>query len=420
MRSTTLQLAYGDGSLSVEIPPANLLGVIHPIQAAEPGEKPDGAAILCAALAHPIGTPLLRQIVKPGQKIVIVTSDMTRPCPSDKLLPPVIAELEAAGIPDGDITIVLALGLHRPMSEAEIDQALSPVMRRRFRVLNHDAGDCVRLGVTPAGTPVEFFRPVVEADVRICLGNLEFHYFAGYSGGAKAILPGCASKATVTANHAMMVHPLAASGVIEGNPLRADLEQGVALLGVDFILNAVVDSQHNVLSAVAGDVIAAHRQGCQQIAARGKVKIPRRADIVLASAGGFPKDINFYQAHKALESAKLAVRDGGALILVAECPEHIGHPVFERWMLEAASPQEILERIRREFVLGGHKAAAIAAIESRADLYLVSAMPEALARRLFTTPFASPQQALEAALEKLGANSQVLVLPQAGSVLPDV
>jgi nickel-dependent lactate racemase len=417
INATTVSLPYGERSLAVQVPAGHLLDVILPKTGAI--EVRDEAEMIRAALERPIGSPRLRDLVHRGQRIAIVTSDLTRPCPSERLLPFVLEELSAAGIPDEDIFVVLGLGLHRPMTEEEIDRVVSPEVHRRIRVLNHNAEDVVRLGVTSRGTPVEFFRPLVEADVRVCLGNLEFHWFAGFSGGAKAVLPGCASRATVTANHALMVRPGVGAGRIQGNPLREDIEEGAAMLGVHFILNVVVDGQHNILSAVAGDVTAAHRRGCEAIAARGKVKVPRKADIVIASAGGFPKDINMYQAHKGLENAAYFVRDGGILILAAECREALGNKTFEQWMFAASSPQEILERIQKEFVLGGHKAAGIANIERRAKVFLVSDMPDDLVRRLFMTPFADVQEALQAALQELGSESQVLVLPQAGSIIPD-
>jgi lactate racemase len=417
MTSTTVLLPYGERSLSVEVPSKNLLEVILP--KADAKDAPNEAEVIRGALENPIGSPRLGDLAHKGQRIAIVTSDLTRPCPSERLLPFVLHELADAGIPDEDIFIILGLGLHRPMTEEEIDRLISPQVHRRIRVLNHDVDDVVRLGITSRGTPVEFFRPLVEADVRICLGNLEFHWFAGFSGGAKAILPGCASRPTVTANHALMVRPGVGSGRIQGNPLREDIEEGVAMLGVDFILNVVVDGQHDILSAVAGDVTAAHRRGCEAIAARGKVKVSRKADIVIASAGGFPKDINMYQAHKGLENAAYFVRDGGILILAAECREGIGNKTFNEWMLAASSPQDILERIQKEFVLGGHKAAGIANIERRAKVFLISDMSDDLVRRLFMTPVVGLAEALESALQGLGQDSQILVLPQAGSTIPD-
>jgi nickel-dependent lactate racemase len=412
-----IELAYGQHTIPLEIPESNLLGVFRPQAAADTASE---ESLISESMANPIGTPSLREMVKRGQKIAIVTSDLTRPTPSVRLLPAILEELAAAGIPDEEVFIVMALGLHRPMSEEEIERALSPQIKRRFRVYNHDVNDTLRLGITSAGTPVEIFRPLVEADFRICLGNIEFHYFAGYSGGAKAVFPGCASKAGVTANHAMMTRPEAAAGQIEGNPVRKDLEEAAAMLGIDFILNAVVDGQHRIVGAFAGEVTAAHRKGCEMVARRGKVPIPRQGDIVIASAGGFPKDINFYQAQKALDNAAYFVRDGGIIILLAECPEGFGNQTFESWLLGAASPRELLEKIQQDFVLGGHKAAAIAAVQVRAPVYMVSNIPAGELRSGHLAPFQTLPEALEAALEELGPQSEILVLPQAASILPIV
>jgi nickel-dependent lactate racemase len=259
---------------------------------------------------------------------------------------------------------------------------------------------------------------VVEADFRICLGNLELHYFAGYSGGAKAILPGCASRTTLNANHSLMVRPEARAGRLEGNPVRADLEEGASMVGIDFILNVVVDgAEHRIVGAVAGDVTAAHRRGCALVAERGIVEIERQADIVVVSAGGHPKDLNLYQAQKALDNASNALRDGGVLILAAECSEGFGHRTFEAW-LTGATPQQVLARIQQEFALGGHKAAAVAAVLQRASVYLVSALPDDSVHRCGMTPFANLDAALAAALEESGPGASLLVLPQGGSILP--
>lgn len=416
MTAKIVELPYGTGTLRVAIPEQNLIDVIFPEGSG--ADQKDEQALICAALDHPIGTPPLRLLAKPGQKIAIITSDMTRPCPSDRMLPYILDELKAAGVRDDDIFVVLGLGLHRPMTTEEIESVVGADVVRRVRVINHDANDVVRLGVTTRETPVEFFRPVVEADFRICLANLEFHWFAGYSGGAKAILPGVASKACVTANHSLMTQSGVGSGRIEDNPLRLDIEEGAAMLGVDFIFNVVVDGEHHILGAVAGDVRAAHRAGCRMIAERGMVRVDRKADIVIAGAGGFPKDINMYQAHKGLENASYFVRDGGAVILAAECREGWGNKTFESWMLAAVSPQDVLDRIQHDFQLGGHKAAGIAKIEHRVKVYLVSSMPAEQAARMFMNAQPNLQQALDAAFSEIGADSRVLALPFAGSIIP--
>jgi nickel-dependent lactate racemase len=417
MKLSQVSLPYGHQQVAANIPTRNLLGVYYPM---EISETVDEGLILQEALANPIGTSPLREIVHPGQKIAIVTSDITRPTPSAKLLSAISLELEAAGIPDRDIFVVIGLGLHRPMNAEEIGEILSPEFHQRYEVLNHDPDDTVHLGITTRGTPVEIFRPLVEADVRICLGNIEFHYYAGYSGGVKAILPGCASRATVSANHSWLVDPQAEADRLADNPVRMDLEEGASMLGADFILNVVVDGSHRIAAAFAGDVTAAHRLGCSYVHQRSTVKIPCLGDIVIASAGGFPKDIDFYQAHKALENAKYFVRDGGIIILVAECIEGYGNQVFEEWMLEHGTLDEVIQKIREGFVLYGHKAAAIGVILQRAQIFMVSSMPEQIIRRSHFTPFGSIQSALTAALHQLGTESRVLVLPQAGSTLPDL
>jgi nickel-dependent lactate racemase len=412
---STLELPFGRTRASVQIPASNLLGIFSP---QESTEAFDETALVHKALTRPIGTPRLRDLARPGQKVAIVTSDLTRPCPSERLLPPVLDELSAAGVPDEDILTIIALGLHRPMTTSELESAVGVDACRRVRVVNHDPADTVRLGVTSAGTPVELFRPLVEADLRVCLGNLEFHYFAGYSGGAKAILPGCASETTVRANHAMMVQPEAAAGRLDGNPVRADIEEGAGLLGVDFILNVLVDGNHRIAGAVAGEVTAAHRRGCEMVAQHGAIPVPGLADIVLVSAGGYPKDVNLYQAQKALDNAAHAVRQGGIIVLVAECREGYGNQTFETWMSEARSPDALLDRIQQEFVLGGHKAGAVAAVLKRAKVYLVSTLPADSVQRCGLLPFDDVVKAMEAALGRAGPGASIIVLPQGGSILP--
>jgi nickel-dependent lactate racemase len=411
-----IELAYGRQTLAVDIPTANLAAILRP---ARPDHPPAEPALLADALAHPIGAPPLRNFARPGQRVAIVTSDITRPCPSARLLPLILAELSAAGVRDPDITVVAALGLHRPMTGPELAQMAGPAVYERVHVVNHDPADVVPLGATSRGTPVAIFRPVVEADLRICLGNLELHYFVGYSGGAKAIVPGCAARETVAANHAHMTHPDARAARLESNPVRLDLEEAAGLVGVDWILNVLVDGDHRVVGAVAGDVTAAHRHGCRLVAGRNVVKLEERADVVLVSAGGHPKDLNLYQAQKALDNAAQAVRDGGAIILLAECGEGLGNATFQEWMVDAR-PDEILARIRREFVLGGHKAAAIASVLRRAAVYLVSALDPGLVQRCSMVPFERVGEALASALAAHGPGARVLVMPEGGAVLPVV
>ncbi len=365
------------------------------------------------ALATPIGRARLHKLVSPGQKITILASDVTRPCPTARLLAAVLEELEAGGVKRADVTVVFGLGTHRTQTPAEQARLLGDLYGQ-VRCLDSTSAAMVPVGVTARGTPIEVCEPVLQADVRIALGAVEYHYFAGYSGGAKALVPGVCSAATIRHNHAMMVDPQARAGILEGNPVREDIEEGAALVGIDFILNVIMDEGQVVLAA-AGHPVQAHRWACQAVDYLSTVPLEYLADIVVVSAGGFPKDINLYQAQKALESAGAAVRAGGIIIWVAECREGFGNTTFEQWMV-GASAGSIIQRIRQEFVIGGHKAAAIAAIQQRATISLVSSLPANLVRDCGMEPYADVAAALESARSACGPLARIAVIPEGASL----
>jgi lactate racemase len=369
------------------------------------------------ALAAPIGSTRLQEMVSSGQKVVIVTSDISRPCPTNRMLPPVMEELGAAGIADRDVQVIFGLGTHRPQTPEERGQLAGPEMAARLRLVDSDPADTVRVGITSRGTPIDIFRPVYEADIRIVFGNIEPHYFAGFSGGVKAIVPGVCSAETIRFNHAWMVDPQARAGVMEGNPVREDLEEGAAMVGVDFMLNVILDGDKNIIAAAAGHPVLAHRWACQIVSALSLTPLPRLADIVLVGAGGYPKDINVYQAQKALDNAAAAVRQGGVIVWVAECPEGLGNATFESWMV-GSQPDLILERIQEKFVLGGHKAAAIARVQQRAAILLVSTLPAELVRDCGLEPFNDLDAAFQDARKRVGPDPVVVIIPEGGAVLP--
>ena len=410
-----LELGIGNGTQAVEIPDEHLQEVLLPNEVTR---DLIGEAEVRRALADPIGTPRLREIVQPGETVAIVTSDITRPMPTYKVMPALLEELYAAGVRPEDISLVFALGSHRPHTEAEMRKLAGEKAFSEIRCVDGDPADCVHLGVTAAGTPVDITRIVAEADRRICLGNIEYHYFAGYSGGAKAIMPGVSTRAAIQSNHSMMVREEACAGNLDTNPLRQDIEEAAAICGVDFILNVVLDEHKEIIRAVAGDLVAAHRAGCAFLDTLYRKEIDSRADIVIVSQGGAPKDLNLYQTQKALDNAKHAVRDGGIVILMGSCKEGLGEETFEEWLTSAQQPRDLIDRIRREFRLGGHKAAAIAMVLEHAEIYLVSDMAPNFVKTLFMTPFATVQEAYAAATAKLGATASVLVMPYGGSTLP--
>ncbi len=410
-----LTIGYGKRPQPLTVGDENLLGVLAPnaVEASLTGE-----AEVKRALQNPIGTGRLRDLVKPGEKIAIVTSDITRPVPSSLILPSVLDELYLAGVKAQDITVVFALGSHRVQTDWEKRKLAGERAYNEVRLIDGDVNDCVRLGETSRGTPIDITRAVAEADRRVCLGNIEYHYFAGYSGGAKAIMPGVATRDTIQANHRRMIEPGAVAGELDHNPLRQDIEEVGKFCPIDFIVNVVLDEHKQIINAVAGHAVEAHRAGCRFLDKIYAVAIERRADIVIASQGGSPKDLNLYQTQKALDNAKHAVRDGGVIILVGACGEGLGEETFEQWLIDAEKPSDLIERIKKDFRLGGHKAAAIAMVLERADVYLVSDMEPEFVKRIFLTPFSNVQDALDAAIRKLGPASQVLVMPYAGSTLP--
>ena len=412
----TLEFGYDKTVQTVSVPEENLLGVLEPNELPLPEESEE--ALVREALARPIGAPALRSIVKVGEKIVIVSSDISRPMPTWKVMPALLDELYAAGVRKENITLIFARGVHRAHTDEERRHLAGDRAYEEIACVDSDRDDFVTVGTTKRGTPVEIMRAVVEADRRICLGNIEFHYFAGYSGGAKAIMPGVSTRNAIRYNHSHMVEPGSHAGKLEGNPVREDIEEAAAMVGVDYIVNVVLDAHKHIVHAVAGDVTAAHREGCAFLERFYLKEIQARADIVLVSQGGAPKDANLYQLQKALDNAKHAVKPGGVIVLIGCAKEGFGEDTFEQWFREARKPEDLVERLRANFTLGGHKAAAIALVENKADVYLVSDWPDEAVRGIFMTPFASAQAALEAAFAKCGEKATVLAMPYGGSTLP--
>ena len=412
-----LEFGIGTSTQSVEVPDKNLMGVLH-ANAAPEIESEEGEVI--RALQNPIASERLKDIVKPGEKIAIITSDPTRPMPTAKVMPPLLDELYNAGVSPDDITLVFALGSHRHTTEEEKKRIAGDRAYSEIKCVDSDPEDFVHIGQTSSGTPVDITSVVANADRRICLGNVEYHYFAGYSGGAKAIMPGCSTRDAIQANHSMMIKPGACAGNLEENPLRMDIEEAVSLLGVDFILNVVLGEHKQILKAAAGDVTKAHRELCAFLDTIYLKELSEEADIVIVSQGGAPKDLNLYQTQKALDNARHAVKQGGVIILIGSCREGLGEKVFEQWMTSMPSPASMIDRIGKDFQLGGHKAAAIAMTLEKADIYLVSDMEDDFVKSIFLTPKSSVQSAFDDAIAKLGDNATVLAMPHGGSTLPRI
>jgi nickel-dependent lactate racemase len=417
-----ISVPYGEGALEAVLPDGLDVTVIGPGcglgEEVAPPVAPSAAdeqAEIRRALAEPIGAPRLSELAAAARTAAVVVSDVTRPCPSHRILPALLEELSP--LRPEQISILFALGGHRPHSpEEQVRLVGEEVARSGVRLLDLETSRCRPVGTTSRGTRLEVFEPYLDADLRVCVGNIEYHYFAGFSGGAKAVVPGLCSYAAISDNHSMMLAPTARAGIMEGNPVREDIDEAAEMIGIDFILNVLLDEEKRIWHAVAGHFLAAHRAGAEVYDRRCDLRIAEAADVVIASPGGRPKDINLYQAQKTLDNVSGAVKDGGVIVLVARCPEGFGQRVFEEWMTGMGRPQVLIDRIRREFVLGGHKAAAVAGLLDRADVYLVSEFPDDVVRRMCMTPFSSVDEAVAAALARAGDAARCLVVPHGSRV----
>jgi nickel-dependent lactate racemase len=407
-----IPLAFGSTALELDIPEKNISSIILP---SEPEKKEEATLLVKRALENPIKSRRLSEIVNPDSKVAIIVSDVTRPTPTAKILSPLLDELYFGGAKDENITVVFALGLHRQQTEEESKRLVGEEIYKKIRCIQHDTRRCKSIGVTSLGTPIEILEDVMDADIVVGTGSIEFHYYAGYSGGAKSVLPGVSSQESVITNHKMMFDEKAVSGRVDG-AVRQDMEEAAKIFGLDFILNVVLDSKKEIVAAVAGDFIEAHRKGTEVVDSMYKVPV-EPADAVIVSCGGFPKDVNLFQANKALDNATQAVKEGGFIILVAECAEGIGNQVYECWNRECRSPDDAIARFKNCFEFGGHKSAIVAKIAKKFKLYLVSKLPEEQTRDAFFTPVPSLKEALSAVLSE-NPDAKIHLMPHGGQTLP--
>jgi len=411
-----IQLAYGQGNLDLDIPESHLLSVIRTGKTV-PRQIPDNLVEL--ALQCPKNSPTLTELVhrKEAHNAVIVVNDITRPTPYQEILPPILDELQAAGMGEEQITLLIATGIHRAQTEEENQMVFGAEICSKFRIINHNCDyDLSSVGMLSSGRELFINKYAAEADLLITTGLVGLHYFAGYSGGRKSILPGIASRSLIEANHKMMNDPRACLGNYQDNPVSDLMIEAAAIAGVDFIVNVVTGSHHDIVYASAGHVYDAWIDAVRFAEEMSVVPITSRADIVIASCGGYPKDINMYQAQKSLDSAALAVKDGGTIILIAECREGLGEDTFEEWVMSATCREDIEKRFYQHFELGGHKAFAICRTLHQADIYLYSRMMDSTVKHLFMQPVHDLQNLISSLLDKYGPKSTILVMPEAPKI----
>jgi len=422
-----LSLPYGKRELLIDVPKKNLLGVLQP-RKFEPEKNPED--IIREALRNPVGTERIGEIIEKKEvkdKVVIVVDDHTRPCPTDRILPPLLEELYSSGIKDENILIIFATGSHRSVKEEEAEILLGKEVASRISYISNDCrgNDFVYIGTTSKGTEVSVKRAFHEADVKIQTGDVEIHYFAGYGGGRKSILPGVCSYSTIQQNYKRnFFHPNSKPGVLDGNPMYENMTEAARFAGVDFTIN-VVQTENGIVGAFSGDFDSVLRNGAALVDRIYKVHAKEKADIVVTSANGSPHDIDLYQAYKALHLGLNVVKDKGVIILVAECKEGvgsgIGHQNYHRWMRRFKTKEEMQKELKREFIIGGHKAYYHLKALEKVNIFLVSEMPREEVEETFRLRYSeTPDKALEEAFEITGKNAKVLVIPEGITTLSSV
>lgn len=413
---------YGHGCKEFELDSDR---VLKEVRMAEVEPLKDIKSAVLDAIYHPIGTKPINELIKPGQTVAFICNDPTRVANSFDFMPVLINEMNKLGVRDQDMRIVFALGTHRLMTEEEMREGVGEEVAGRIRMYNSDAKrqeDFEFFGTTSFGTPVWINKLVCDVDHVIMTGSIVHHYFAGFGGGRKAIFPGVAAMETVRVNHSFMLDPRAALGKLHGNPVYDDQMEGVALFAKDrslFLFNAVLDDEHRFLKMFAGDYDKAHIEACKFVDEVYGVPIPSEADIVIASCGGYPKDINVYQMQKTMDNVWCAVREGGVVILLAECEEGSGSKVLEETCRKYNSPEAIEAELKNNFVIGANKAFAVTRLMKKAKYILVTALDREMARTmLFEDAVESVEEALAKAEAIVGKDSNIILMPTGSLTLP--
>lgn len=415
-----VNLAYGQGQLPVQFPDGRTT-VIEPSHA--PGLADERGAVL-AALDKPIAAPPLRQWLRPGARVCISFSDITRATPNDRLIPWLLEYL--AEVPPDRVTLLNQTGTHRPNTPAELERMLGPAVVRRYRVVNHEPENPaahVQVGLMRDGTPAWINRLWVEADVRIVTGFIEPHFFAGFSGGPKGIIPGLAALSTVMSNHsaAHLAHPNATFGVTEGNPLWEELREVALRTGPSFLLNVTLNTQRQITGVFAGDLIQAHKAGCEFVRRTAMQPVSAPFDLVVTTNSGYPLDLNLYQGVKGMAAGARILKPGGTLILACECRDGVpaGSP-YDRLLRSAASPEQLLERINTPGFQEPEQwqVQIQALIQRRARVFLYSSLTEDAVRAAHLIPCHDIGAAVAEELERRGPGARVAVLPQGPLTIP--
>ena len=416
-----VNLAYGQGHLTVDLPDDRAT-VIEPSH--NPG-LPDERSAVIGALQKPIGARPIRELVKPTDRVCIAFTDLTRATPNERIIPWLLEHLQGV-VPGRNITLLNQLGTHRPNTRAELAKMLTPKVTANYRALNHEPENpdaLVQLGTTRDGTPALLNRHLAEADVRVITGFIEPHFFAGFSGGPKGIMPGCAGLKTVMSNHGAknIGDPRAAFGITEGNPLWEELRDIALRIGPSFLLNVSLNEQKQITGVFAGDLLAAHKAGCEFVRASAMQKVKSPFEIVVTTNSGYPLDLSLYQGVKGMSAAARIVQERGTIILACECREGVpADSPLDKLLRSASSSEEILAMLATPgFVRPEQWQAQIQAlIQRKATVLVYSSLPAEVIQACHLTPCGDIGAAVKERLQQLGPQARVAVLPQGPLTIP--
>jgi len=415
-----IQLAYGQRGLASDFPDDRTT-VIQPTHTAG---LPDERSAIRAVLANPNGARPLREWLKPGARVCIAFTDSTRATPNERVIPWLLDELHE--VPRDHITLLNQTGTHRANTRAELERMLTPEVVANYRVVNHEpenAAVMVQYGTMRNGTPALLNRHLVEADLRLITGFIEPHFFAGFSGGVKGIIPGCAALQTVMANHRAdnIGHPQATFGITRGNPLWEELREVALRIGPSFLLNVTLNEQRQITGVFAGDLVQAHAAGCEFVRQSAMQRVAAPFDIVVTTNSGHPLDLNLYQGVKGMTAGARIVKPGGTVILACECREGVpAGSSYDRLLCSARQPAEILEMVARPgFCMAEQWQAQIQAMVQRhAEVLVHSSLPDEVLRACHLAPCPDIGAEVRARLARLGPDSRVAVLPQGPLTIP--
>jgi nickel-dependent lactate racemase len=418
--STEIELSYGRNTIKFSWE-ADRFTVISDASASE---TPLTDFDVGSALDSPIASPPLDEIVDSSDSVLIVVSDATRPTASAPIVNLLVRRLVQLGVSPAQVAIIFATGIHRAVTDQEKLELLTPFIVQRVKILEHDANDPAKLvsfGATNTGVEVELSSALREYSRVIVTGGINFHYFAGFTGGRKSICPGLASAETIKATHMLALDfetggrkAGVGTGLLDGNAVHEECERIAGLVEPAFGINAIVDQQKRPVKLFCGNWQRAHRAACEYYLAQRSLWVFEKRDIVVASCGGFPYDINLIQAHKALDMASYACNDGGTIVLLAECRDGLGRPDFLKWF-ESTDSRALADRLRNEYEVNGQTAWALMVKAQRHRVCLVSELPDEQVGQMRMTPARSLSEALKDA-----GNRKGYVLPRGAAVLPIV